>query len=429
MRKWTEEEREFVVAHAGDMMDAEIAAALNREVRVVAKERRWLCGYKQRPWTPEEEDFLRENWGKTSFDGLCKKLGRSRNALLIRVGRLGLPPYLESGTYVSMNQLLLALGIDSGQTYIQTSWVEKRGFPVHMKRRGKSRVRVVYLDEFWKWAEKNRSYINFGKMEPLALGKEPEWVKEQRSKDFLSLSLQRKDPWTPDEDAKLIRLLRQHKYGYAELSEMLHRSAGAIQRRCSDLGLKERPVKAENPTGDNKWTDEKVRTLADGIRNGDSYMVIAQAVGKSEKAVRGKVWTTYLTENADKIRAMLGDGDWGNGAPDPTVKQAIHLSNGRAEVRRNLSILDAILRKRINDLGYDPYWQRFMCENWDDIGGCLAGGTDCDSCTEFKRIRPQYCARCGGTFYERKENRFCQDCRTARKKRAQRHWCRTNPAK
>ena len=34
--------------------------------------------------------------------------------------------------------------------------------------------------------------------------------------------------------------------------------------------------------------------------------------------------------------------------------------------------------------------------------------------------------RCGGTFYERKENRFCAACRTARKKQAQRHWCRVN---
>lgn len=30
------------------------------------------------------------------------------------------------------------------------------------------------------------------------------------------------------------------------------------------------------------------------------------------------------------------------------------------------------------------------------------------------------------TFYERKENRFCAACRTARKKQAQRHWCRVN---
>ena len=427
MRRWTEEERQFVIDHAEDMQDTEIAAALGRGAHAVGDLRRKIIGYKQKPWTEEDENYLCENWGHMTFDGLCKHLGRSKNAILVRVGRLGLPPYLEAGDYITMHQLSLALGFGStSDKYFQISWVEKRGFPIHNKRRGSCTYRVVYLNEFWAWAEKNRSFLNFGKMEPLALGAEPDWVAEQRRKDFNSFALQRKDAWTPDEDSRLVTLLRQHKYGYAELSEILHRSAGAIQRRCCDLGIKERPVKADNHGEASKWTEAHFRTLADGIRNGDSYMLIAQKLGKSEKAVRGKVYLTYLTEQADKIRAMMQDGEWGFGAPTPTVKQGIHLSQTRAEVKKNLSILDAILRKRMNDLGFDPYWQRFMCENWDDIGGCSAGCTDCDSCAEFRRIRPQYCARCGGTFYERGENRFCKACRTARKKQAQRHWSRVN---
>ena len=114
------------------------------------------------------------------------------------------------------------------------------------------------------------------------------------------------------------------------------------------------------------------------------------------------------------------------GAGDIEAMTDVHFRRTRHQVRRNLSALATVLRKRMNDLGYDPYWQRFMCMNWDDIGGCSAGCTDCDSCTAFRRIQPQYCARCGGAFYERKENRFCAACRTARKKQAQRHWCRVN---
>jgi len=263
-------------------------------------------------------------------------------------------------------------------------------------------------------------------MEPLALGLEPDWVAEQRRKDYQAFALQRKDPWTPEEDSRLKALLKQHKYGYAELSDILHRSAGAIQRRCTDLGLKERPVKASNHGPEAVWTAEDFAILADGIRNGDSYTLIGKAIGKSEKAIRGKIYFTYLTENADKVRVLMGNGQWGDGAPIPTVKQGIHLSRTRTEVKRNLSILDTILRKRMNDLGYDPYWQRFMCMNWDDVCGCAAGCAECDSCTEFRKIRPQYCARCGATFYERTENRFCAPCRIARKKHAQLHWCRVN---
>lgn len=374
-------------------------------------------------WTPEEENLLCDCWGTMTVNGICKKLGRSRNAVMVRVQRLGLPSYFESGEYVTMHQLVLALGYGASDSYKVKSWIQNRGFPVRNKRHTQKVVRVVYLDEFWEWAEKNRSFLDFSKMAPLALGEEPDWLAEQRRKDYQAFAIQRKDPWTPDEDCRLKMLLEQHRYGYAELSEMLHRSAGAIQRRCTDLGLKERPVKADNHGPEATWTPEDLELLADGIRHGDSYTLIGQAIGKSEKAIRGKV---YLTERADKVRAYLGDGPWGTGAPEPTVKQGVHLSRTRTEVRKNLSALDAILRKRMNDLGYDPYWQRFMCMNWDDVGGCFAGCTDCDSCTEFRRIKPQYCARCGGTFYERKENRFCSACRTARKKQAQRHWCRVN---
>lgn len=381
----------------------------------------------KRNWTPNEEQYLRENWGTVTVDGICKHLNRTKNAIMTRVHRLGLPPYLESGDYITMRQLSLALGFGrSSDKYFQKSWVENRGFPVHNKRRGKAVIRVVYLEEFWPWAEKNRSFLDFSKMEPLALGEEPDWLVEQRRKDFKAFAIQRKDPWTDDEDSRLKMLLKQHKYGYAELSEMLRRSAGAIQRRCTDLGLKERPVKANNHGLEAAWTHGDLDILADGIRRGDSYMLIGQALGKSEKAIRGKVYFTYLTESADKVRAFMGDGPWGHGAPEPTVKQGLHLPRTRTEVRKNLSALDAILRKRMNDLSYDPYWQRFMCMNWDDIGGCSSGCTDCGSCTEFRRIQPQYCARCGGTFYERKENRFCETCRIARKKQAQRHWCRVN---
>lgn len=259
-----------------------------------------------------------------------------------------------------------------------------------------------------------------------ALGEEPGWVAEQRKKDFEAYAIQRKDPWGEDEDSRLKMLLSKHRYSWAEISEMMHRSHGAIARRCRDLGIKDRPVSMELTGKRGTWTSEDFEILADGIRHGDSYAAIGKAVGRSEKCVRSKVYNDYLTENADKVREMLGDGAWGHGAPEMDVRHGFYISRTRHQVRRDLSALATVLRKRMNDLGYDPYWQRFMCMNWDDIGGCSAGCTDCDSCTAFRRIQPQYCARCGGTFYERKENRFCAACRTARKKQAQRHWCRVN---
>ena len=197
---------------------------------------------------------------------------------------------------------------------------------------------------------------------------------------------------------------------------------------------KARPVRI-NPHGPEAvWHQEDYDRLAEGIKSGESYMSISKALGKSEKAIRGKVYYCYLTENADKVRAMMAGGNWGDGAPELTVWQARLFSRSRAEMQTTMTMLVEALNCRIRQVGYDPaledhwnqYWQRTTCLHWDDLKHCTAGCTDCDSCAEYKKIPPQYCARCGATFYERKENTFCLQCRFDRKKQAQRHWCRVN---
>ena len=422
-RHWTPEEEQYIRDHWQTQTEAEMAAALDRPEGAVRAKRRGIRCSPKKTWLPEEEEYLEEHWGAISLPGLARHLGRTVNAIKVRAFRLGLGGMLSAGDYVTFNQLMLTL-TDNAQSYSyqMKSWVKNRGLPIRTKRVDKCVWRIVYLDEFWEWAEKHRSFIDFSKLEPLSLGKEPDWVPEQRRKDFQAFALQRKDPWTMDEDSQLKRLLKKQQYGYAELSEILHRSEGAIARRCRDLGLKERPVRADNHGKDSVWTDANYQALAEGIRHGDSYQMIGKAVDRSEKAVRGKVYFTYLTENADKVRAMMGDGPWGQGAPEPTVRQGFNLSRTRTEVRKNLSILDAILRKRMNDLGWDDFWQRGMCQHWDNVRGCLMKCSDCDSCSQFKRIRPQYCRLCAREFLDRRKQELCPKCRAMRKKQAQRKY-------
>ncbi|MDO4541187.1 MAG: SANT/Myb-like DNA-binding domain-containing protein, partial [Syntrophomonadaceae bacterium] len=307
-----------------------------------------------RNWTKEEDTLLAENWGHMSVPGLCKKLNRTKNAIMVRVQRLGLPPYLEAGEYITLNQLLIAVtGTNSAYSYKMTSWVKNRGLPVHNKRNNQRTWRVVYIDEFWEWAEKNRAFLDFSKMEPLALGKEPDWVADQRRRDYHAFAHQRKDPWTPAEDNRLLHLLRQYKYSWSEIARLMNRSAGAIQRRCCDLGIKERPIKANNH---NPWSDADFEILADGIKNGLSYTDIGDMVGRSEKAVRGRVYETYRTENADKVRAMMGDGAWGAGKPSLTVWD----KRCKAAVRRDLSALVGLIKIYRNTLEFGEFWQRQM---------------------------------------------------------------------
>jgi len=364
-----------------------------------------------RPWTAAEETYLMDKWGTYSIPAIAKNLNRSVQAIKIRATRLHLGPVLMGGDYVTFNQLALAVtGGSKCHTYQMKSWIENRGFPVHTKKVVDNSFLVVYLDEFWAWAEQHRSFIDFSKMEPLALGAEPDWVAQQRKIDTISFANQRKDPWTQEEDQRLAYLVKQHKYTYAEVSRELRRSAGAIQRRCNDLGLKERPVR-ESPH--NPWSGEDLQLMADMIRQGCSYTMIGDACGgRSEKAVRGVVFNKYHTENADKVRAMLGDGPWGTGAPEPTVKSEKH----KASVKKQITKLCGLLLTLRNSMDFGEYWQKDMCQHWNNLRGCTMHCTDCDSCTKFQRIRPQYCRMCGGEFLERAEQTYCPKCRAMRKK-------------
>ena len=333
-------------------------------------------------WTAEEYEYLKENWGYKSIPAIARHLDRSKSAIKIKAVRLNLGAALDNGDWITWNQFLKAVtGRGSSDGYKMKSWVENRDFPIHEKRVDECKFKVVYISEFWKWAEKNRSFIDFSKMEPLILGKEPDWAAEQRKKDFYTFALQRKVPWTQEEDDRLKILLSRQKYGYAELSEMLKRSEGAIQRRCLDLGIKSRPVKADTHGLTAAWTAEMYEIVANGIKDGEGYFFIAQKIGKSEKAVRGKVYSVYFTENLDKVREMIGSGRWGSGAPEPTLRQAKNLSQYRSTYLKEIAALIGCLQYRKNQLGYGEYWQKDMCMNWDD---------------------------------------------TARKKKAQRHWARVN---
>lgn len=210
-----------------------------------------------------------------------------------------------------------------------------------------------------------------------------------------------------------------------ELSKLLNRTTGAIQRRICDLGCKDRPIKSNNHV---KWTDDEWCILADMIKNGFRYEEISEVIGKSSKAIRGRVFDMYLTENLDKVRAYIQDGPWGFGKPERPLRYKHLMSDEDKEtVNIKLSdlaglILEIAKQKSGVEEEYREYFQKDMCMNWNYIKGCTADEVSCDCCTSFVRIQPQYCTRCGATFYERKANSVCNSCRGMRKKQAQKKY-------
>ena len=382
-----------------------------------------------RNWSQEEKDYLADHWGTMTVPSLCKKLNRSENGIIVMARRLKLGAFYDAGTYITMHQLVLALGYSPGaDTYKNKSWIENRGFPVRKKRNNKNFVKIVYLDDFWEWAEKNQSFLDFSKFEKNALGFEPKWVDEKRQRDRKHLRENIKSPWTPQEDAYLKDLLKAHRFTYPELSKRLRRTEGAIQRRICDLKLKERPVKADNHI---LWTDEQIAIISKMVKQGCSYETIHDKVpDKSVKAIRGLVYRFYLTESLDKARELIGEGEFGDNLPERQVRHFRVMSpEERNRMKDSVSQLAYLLNQRARAISpvsdeFKDYWQKDMCMHWSDIHGCEAGEENCDSCMSFQRIREQYCVRCGTTIFCRSQQNICDPCKVARKKQAQRKWAR-----
>ncbi len=298
-RRWENREVEYLKNNWNHISTKEIAENLNRTIGSVRSKAHVLgLGEKRitphKRWKQEELNYLMDSWGTLSIETIANKLGRTKGAVQQKASKEGLGPFLEAGDYISLNILYRALRgnpIGTGG-YTINQWTEK-GLPVMTKKVKGSSFKVINLDEFWKWAEKNRTIIDFSQLEENVLGKEPEWLKDQRIADKKMATFKR-TPWTEAEDQRLINLLREFRWTYREISEKLNRTEGAIKRRMIDLDLKERPVRMPNH---NPWTQEEIGILIDLFDKGYQPDIMTRHINRSAQAIRGK------------IERMIKDGD------------------------------------------------------------------------------------------------------------------------
>ena len=192
----------------------------------------------KRNWTKEEIEYLTEFWGKVSVPILAKNLNRSENAVICKKGRLGLGAFLEANDLISVNELFRCLGKSYGTEGVEA--FRKRGLKIKYRKVKKNCFLMVSIDDFWKFAEKNKHFIDFSRLEPLILGEEPEWLTEARKTDFVYNH--KKTKWTSADDTAL-KLYISMGYGYRRISQELNRTEAAVKRRAYDLKIKERPAR------------------------------------------------------------------------------------------------------------------------------------------------------------------------------------------
>lgn len=232
-------------------------------------------------WSDKDIEYLKEHWGNCSLKYLARMLSRTVNSIKIKAFRLGLIRMIHSGDYITFNQLMVMIySNDWGGNH---NSLFKKDFPIETITIINKKVKIVYMEKFWSWFEKNKHVIDLKNTDNTTFGYEPEWVKEKRKADKL-FSLYKKIPWTKDEDKMLLNLLSQYKYSYREISIKLRRTEGAIKRRCRDLKTSMRPLKADNHT---PWTDKEISLVKDMYLKGYKPDIIAEYINRSALAING----------------------------------------------------------------------------------------------------------------------------------------------
>lgn len=354
-------------------------------------------------WTPEQDQYIRDHWQELGDEEIAAAVGHPVPSTHARRLRLGLKHRAGcKGPDWTQEEL----------DYIREVWGDKT-VPQIAKHLGRSitavkvkTARLGYTGQ--KWSGEMMSARKVSELLGIDVHTVCDiWIPKYGLKSKRRQLGVTKKTTTIIMFEDLLKWLETHQ----DLWDSRRVEAYALGMEYDWLKEKRKADAAKPARKAQKWTQqEDDRLIALFKRGGMTYAEIGAELGRPASGVEHRLQRLDV---------------WGNGKYIGDTRQA-----QRKATKENFERLCFIIRlrdillTRRNSMDFGQYWQKDQCQLWNDVKGCTAGCTDCDSCTEFKRIKPQYCARCGGTFFEREENRFCQPCRTARKKAAQRKFMR-----
>lgn len=187
-------------------------------------------------WTTDEDNLLQEMWGNSSPQTIAGKLGRTTIAVVQRSKVKKLGSFTGVGVYINRNQAAQMVGVD--YKVLVRNWE-----PNHNLRFVKKKIRtnkksqyLISLDSFIKWLEKHQDLWDSRKMEPYALGYEPEWLVEKRKRDNELINKPRGTKFTPREDSLIVMYLKMNKT-QREIAEILNRSKSSVNARIMKLDV------------------------------------------------------------------------------------------------------------------------------------------------------------------------------------------------
>lgn len=142
-------------------------------------------------WTETDIAFLEKWWGIKTVSDIARKLKRTPKAVTVTANRRKLGSRLETRDGITLFVLLKELHSGCRKPNQKDyKFFLASGAPYFTVYSDKRRYYMVNIDKFWQWAEHQNVY-DLSKIEPLSLGKEPDWMYEYRKQKGLELANKR----------------------------------------------------------------------------------------------------------------------------------------------------------------------------------------------------------------------------------------------
>ena len=183
-------------------------------------------------WT-EEEDFKLENlWGKYNIKVIMKELGRSQRSIEHRAIKLKLGSFFDNGLYTATDVSNL-IGIDIGAVI---RWINNKGLKARKKTRNKQQNYQIVPENLYEWLKENQDLWSSANLEPMALGKEEDWLIKKRVEDKKHLGKYKR---YTKEEINIIKKMYLQGYTDIEISEKLKRPLFGVKHKISQIRKEE----------------------------------------------------------------------------------------------------------------------------------------------------------------------------------------------
>lgn len=243
-KKWTNDEVQILKDFYNVKPMEEIIRLLPDRSResIIKKAKGLGLNSENKHWSEEEVSYLEEKWGVIPVENIAKKLGRTKNGILLKAHKIGLrDQVIANGEYLTPKNVASVLGVGTRTIYnwMNRGYVKYRRLKVNSVKKYQITIYnfKIFLEEHqdkWDARSCDLKFINtcFITSRDKGSCELPEWLLAKVESDKLKKDMSSRKKWTTKEEMTLKSMVNNGKT-YREIATLLNRSFYSVQGKIT----------------------------------------------------------------------------------------------------------------------------------------------------------------------------------------------------